>query len=301
MAPTITMLPRATKGLIEKQVKKRPSTFFKRNMRNVKSKFKKTQRKISGLATRAKSSLSQAKTKFTEKTPPYLEKLDNLLQGYGFKSDADVFIDAFKGDKVKNIKHLLSKHNILTPEHVNIPGLKHLKPIEIAVWSKNFNIAKYLKSQGASFDDGDYMRYKSGNKYYYLRDNALTEGIVASNTGKFNTGTSIEFFPNDLAIVNFLIENHYVSINELNKNWSTPLMLAAEYGQKELVKFLLKKGASTELNSLNLVGGNSALGLANLYGHKDIADLLLEHIQEQKIYEKQKEEFLKQKSRTIKD
>lgn len=65
-----------------------------------------------------------------------------------------------------------------------------------------------------------------------------------------------------------LIINRMVSFN----CGATPLTLAAEWGQSDVVKALLDAGAQVDRRNLN---GNSALSLAVLHAHDGVVELLL--------------------------
>lgn len=77
-----------------------------------------------------------------------------------------------------------------------------------------------------------------------------------------------------LDTIQFLIENNYVNVdrtkerNELNLN---SLMLSAARGYKEIVDYLLEKGADIDFRSSK---NETALSCAALHGHLDIVQLL---------------------------
>jgi len=220
-----------------------------------------------------------------QKAAPYIEKFSNLIHGYGYKSNLDIFFDAFKGDKVKDIEYVLSRNSYLRLELLYMGGMGHLTPIEIAVWSKNFNIADYLLKQEYVFPD---RRQAFSNPK--ARPNTLTIGIDFLNHYSQNNRRDITLFPNDLQCVQYLLD-HGVDINQPNDSGKTALMLAAEYGQKDLVEFLLKNGADyrktvdTKIGNTQIYGATSAV-LARENGHPETAELIAKFGQEKK------EEFL---------
>ena len=63
-------------------------------------------------------------------------------------------------------------------------------------------------------------------------------------------------------------------INAAGRHGSTPLMLAAYYGNAPIVKYLCDRGA--DVNRQNHDGW-TALLYAAYYGHEDIAKILLDH------------------------
>ena len=75
-------------------------------------------------------------------------------------------------------------------------------------------------------------------------------------------------------IVECLIENG-IDVNQQNKNGSTALMWASRNGLKEIVQLLLKNEC-IKVNQQNN-DGRTALMLASFAGHKEIIDILLKH------------------------
>ena len=76
----------------------------------------------------------------------------------------------------------------------------------------------------------------------------------------------------DLAKVKSLLEKEPKLINAVNSANQTPLLIAAYGGGKELVTYLIDKGAS--VNQADIYGA-TPLHMAVLQGHKEIVELLL--------------------------
>ncbi|KAF2632351.1 ankyrin [Macroventuria anomochaeta] len=74
-----------------------------------------------------------------------------------------------------------------------------------------------------------------------------------------------------LDVVELLLEKGAKSI--ANKDGSTPLNIAASYGQLKVVELLLNKGADLSLANNN---GRTPLSSASFHGHVEVAKLLLE-------------------------
>jgi hypothetical protein len=72
----------------------------------------------------------------------------------------------------------------------------------------------------------------------------------------------------NLSIVRVLINKHRVSPNIFDQNGQTPLMLSAERGHAEIVRFLLEKGADPKAKDSQ---GRTAFDLANDAGHTEIS------------------------------
>jgi ankyrin repeat protein len=62
------------------------------------------------------------------------------------------------------------------------------------------------------------------------------------------------------------------NIDARDAEGATPLMLASRDGKKDIVKFLLSKGADM---NLSMPGGETALGLAAYYGEREVCELLI--------------------------
>ena len=75
----------------------------------------------------------------------------------------------------------------------------------------------------------------------------------------------------NLSIVQVLVDRHHVSPNVTNTDGQTPLMLSAERGHREIVQFLLVKGADAQIKDRQ---GRTALSLAEGAGRAEIAALL---------------------------
>ncbi|MBU8879576.1 ankyrin repeat domain-containing protein [Bacillus sp. FJAT-29790] len=72
-------------------------------------------------------------------------------------------------------------------------------------------------------------------------------------------------------IVQFLLNQNKQNINDTNKIGQTALIIAADYGYKEIVEILLENGADPSIKSID---GKTASEYATRWGHEDIAALL---------------------------
>ena len=75
-----------------------------------------------------------------------------------------------------------------------------------------------------------------------------------------------------LDVVKYLVDELHCDINPKNKSLSTPLSWAAFNGQKEIVEFLLEKGADFDIKNSN---GKKPSELAYDSGYYDVSDILL--------------------------
>ena len=73
-------------------------------------------------------------------------------------------------------------------------------------------------------------------------------------------------------VVKYLVNELHCDINAKNNSLSTPLSWAAFNGQKNVVEFLLEKGADFDLKNIN---GKKPSELAYDSGFYDVSDILL--------------------------
>lgn len=267
-------------------------SMLKRYAKAIKNKFRRFGKKPYVKTTRSYNSFSpQFLNKKNKNTGVYpldhsqsstnlFEKFTNFTQGYGFKSTYDIFLDTFKNDNVKNMEYALSRDPQLMVELFYVDGFGYLTPFEMAAWTKNFKVAKKLLEKGA-FKDRT-LGYGRNQKDI---PNALTIGIMYLNQGE--NKSEITFYPNDVEVVQFLLESG-IDIDQTTEYGATPLMLAAKYGQKNLVKFLLEMGADErKWVNVKLAGnpykyGANASELAREYGHPEVAELMANYRKEKK-------------------
>ncbi len=109
--------------------------------------------------------------------------------------------------------------------------------------------------------------------------------LVAHGADVNDTGINEEFrvrsFPLDdavtrgsLPIVQLLLD-HGALVDDPHDHYISPLMLAALYGQFEIAQVLIEHGA--EINRQHGNWTRTALDIAEIYGHPDIAELLRAH------------------------
>ena len=75
-----------------------------------------------------------------------------------------------------------------------------------------------------------------------------------------------------IEMVKYLVNELHCDINAKNKSLSTPLSWAAFNGQKNVVEFLLEKGADFDVKNIN---GKKPSELAYDSGYYDVSDILL--------------------------
>lgn len=91
--------------------------------------------------------------------------------------------------------------------------------------------------------------------------------VLENGETLMTTAVAKDLYP----IVEMLLTNN-ASVVKANNKQETPLMVAAKLGYEGLVRLLTSLGSKTDIKDLN---GNTALHLAIIYGHEDIAIYLI--------------------------
>lgn len=106
----------------------------------------------------------------------------------------------------------------------------------------------------------NWMKYLIDNKN--LKDKIKVRLLLFSS--KFNL----------INIVNYLIDEHNIDINSKDKKRYTSLIISSQYGQEEMVKHLIRKGANLNIKDSN---GHSSLMWASENGHLNVVKILIEN------------------------
>lgn len=109
----------------------------------------------------------------------------------------------------------------------------------------------------------DYAKIKE-----WLEHKIISTSFEGSRIGK---GLHIAVWNNDIDMINLFLK-YGASVNQKNKAGETPLSIAAFKGHKNLVEYLISKGAKVNLNEPNW----SPLHYAAFNGHNDLVNLLLD-------------------------
>lgn len=154
------------------------------------------------------------------------------------------------------------------------PNLKEGKPLEKAVSSDNFELAKFLMEKGAKPTIGKPMRYAKTFDMIALliKGGAQIEEKTLDNCIK------------DAKAVKFLLESGL----DVNSREGAPVVSAIKNNALDSLKLLIENGGEFYLRRWR------ALKIAMEFGNKDILDIIFEHIKskKQKIDEDDKEEIL---------
>ncbi|XP_071108992.1 ankyrin repeat domain-containing protein 50-like [Haliotis cracherodii] len=147
---------------------------------------------------------------------------------------------ACRGGHMDMMKYLLSQHSV----DIHSRGKFGSTPLMKAVYYGNRDMFKFLVSQGANVsqvdDDGD---------------NILHWACIGGHVG----------------MVKYLLSQHIIDINSRSKKGKTPLMKAAYYGQRDVLEFLVSKGANVSMVDDD---GDNIIHYASIRGQVEV----LKHI-----------------------
>lgn len=152
-------------------------------------------------------------------------------------------------------------------------------PLIIAAQNNNYMLTRYLVGKGADANRQiTALLYALELKHNHVAAVLLTSG--ANPNTEFYDGTSplmIAALSGDLETVKTLFNYtpRYININkQLPSNGFTALMMAAEYGHDDIVKYLISKGADINLRTAEYL---TALSVAVMYGHRKVVTTLAEN------------------------
>lgn len=103
--------------------------------------------------------------------------------------------------------------------------------------------------------------------FQYLMENNVDKTVYNSKENVLTYATHYRNYN----VVNFLLENDYCEVNEIDGNGSTALITAAKYNQIDIVSLLLDYGADKSFTDF---AGKSAYDYATANGFVSIVELL---------------------------
>ncbi|XP_048257810.1 serine/threonine-protein phosphatase 6 regulatory ankyrin repeat subunit A-like [Haliotis rufescens] len=156
--------------------------------------------------------------------------------------DNNILHSAGRGGDVEVVQYVLS-HDLVD---INVRGSCRRTPVMVAAENGHREIVKLLVDKG-----GDMSLVDEKN------DNILHLACLCGQK----------------EVVKYVLSQDIVDINGRGRQTTTPVMLAARNGHKEVVELLVKKGADLSL-AYNTPGSN-VLHLACFYGHVDVVKYLL--------------------------
>ena len=155
-----------------------------------------------------------------------------------------------------------------------------ITPLKLSIDEDNVEIATMLLSNGADVDakDNSMARHRlfiaDIFNYYNIIPVLLEYGANILNSQDYEGDTALmkAIYRKYETIVKLLLENGVkrADVNLADNSNVTPLMIASQQGNINLVKLLLKYGA----NKNALYSGRKAIDFVNSFFHPDIVKLL---------------------------
>ncbi|CAH0581126.1 unnamed protein product [Chrysodeixis includens] len=174
------------------------------------------------------------------------------------------------------VKFLIRDHNAM----IDVLTLKKQTPLHLAAASGQIEVCKLLLELGANIDATDELGQKpihaaAQNNYNEVVQLFLQQhpNLVMATTKDGNTCAHIAAIQGSVKVIEELMKFDRTGVisarNKLND--STPLQLAAEGGHADVVRVLVRAGAScTDENRTGL----TAVHLAAQYGHTNVLDVM---------------------------
>jgi ankyrin repeat protein len=156
---------------------------------------------------------------------------------------------------------------------------KRWTPLHYATDSGNLDFVQTLLAEGADFNAIDVESAKplhiaAESGYTAIVDLFIEKGLSVDDMGKYNwTPLHYAASRGHLDSVRSLIEKSKANINTKDSRGDKPIHIAAEYGYKDVIKFLLNKGS--RVNDLG-TSGWTPLHYAASRGHLDTVKFLVE-------------------------
>ncbi|QWE07603.1 ankyrin repeat domain-containing protein [Polynucleobacter sp. JS-JIR-5-A7] len=208
-------------------------------------------------------------SKFTFKSLALLAILGVSISSYG-QSEAQIanFTKAAKFDDISEVKALIAAG--VSPNAVDSKGDPMLV---IAIRDKSAKVIDFLLKDKKTDVD---LSNSFGETPLMLAsiegDLPVVKTLVLQNKAKIDhigwTPLHYACAKGQLNVAQFLIANGAM-IDSRAPNGTTPLMMATQAGNEELIKLLLDKGADLRMRNLN---GFSAIDIAEIYQKPWIAD-----------------------------
>lgn len=174
------------------------------------------------------------------------------------------------------VKFLIRDHNAM----IDVLTLKKQTPLHLAAASGQMEVCKLLLELGANIDATDELGQKPIHAAAQNNFNEVVQlflqqhpNLVMATTKDGNTCAHIAAIQGSVKVIEELMKFDRTGVisarNKLND--STPLQLAAEGGHADVVKVLVRAGAScTDENKQGL----TAVHLAAQHGHTNVLDVM---------------------------
>ncbi|XP_046548423.1 protein fem-1 homolog A-like [Haliotis rubra] len=145
------------------------------------------------------------------------------------------------GGHLEVAKYIVSKGKV----NINSRGWKKKTPVMVAAANGHKDVVEFLVEHGADLS----RVYGGGSSTLHLAS-----------------------FGGHLDVVRYIVAQNKVNINSRGWKKKTPVMVAAEMGEKDVVEFLVEHGAYL---SLLLASGNNILHLACKGGHLEVVKYIV--------------------------
>jgi len=195
------------------------------------------------------------------------------------KKDIEL-LTACENRSISDVIKALKKSLLGGSAYINTRGDNWKTALSISSMNGDLEIVKYLIKEGANVNLIDKEYY---SPLYYAVDKNHIEIVKAllENGASITIEKESTFIPIERAAVNSCIEiidlliSYGVDVNSPSNYYNrTPLMLASERGEIEVVEYLLGKGADTNLKSYD---GRTAIMYASDEGNIEIVKCLLDN------------------------
>lgn len=201
-----------------------------------------------------------------------------LLSAQAAHADGvDDFFTAVKRDNVSALLPLL-----LRGFDVNTPDEKGQHALHVALRADALEVAQYLSSLTGVNVNALNPQNESPLMIAVLRGHAgVAKTLLAKGADANKPGWAPLHYaathagPGARAQVELLLENH-AYIDAESPNGTTPLMMAAQYGEPDVVRLLLKEGADARLRNQQQL---TALDFAHRGSRPTAAEILQAHYQ----------------------
>jgi uncharacterized protein len=193
---------------------------------------------------------------------------------------AGSFDDFFAAIKRNNVSPLLGL--LLRGFDVNTLDEKGLHGLHVALRADSLEVATYLATLTGVNVDAPTPQGETPLMIALLRGHfTVAKALVKHGADVNKPGwTPLHYAathagPNALAQVAFLLENH-AYIDAESPNGTTPLMMAAQYGEPDVLRLLLKEGADARLANQQKL---TAIDFALRASRPTSAEILRAHLQ----------------------
>ena len=161
---------------------------------------------------------------------------------------------------------------------------KNTRPLKDLVKESIFNILEYSQEEKINLKDASVLDLFSGtgsfglecisrgaSKVYFFENYNNSIEIIKKNSKKLKSEKKVKIFNMSAFNLMKVLISQGISLDSINNDGETALMIAVKRENLELVKILLNLGASPEIITPD---GENALSLAETSGNIEVLNLL---------------------------